>query len=182
MKNAHVVGDKIYLRPLERSDAPILQPWFNDPEVTEQLAIRRPVSLDFEDEFLSRLANDEHRVVLGVCAKNGDALIGTVGLEEIDFINRAAQFGICIGVKTEWNRGCGTEATRLMVDYAFGRLNLNRVCLNVYATNARGLRVYEKVGFKKEGVLRQARWQSTAFVDTIVMGVLREEWRSGTVG
>lgn len=176
MQNPHVIGERVYLRPLGRADAPALQPWFNDPEVCEQLAIRRAASLEFELEFLAGLERDEHRVVLGIALRDGDALIGTTGLEEIDFVNRQAQFGIAIGVKSEWGKGHGTEVTRLVVRYAFEHLNLNRVFLHVYETNPRGLRAYEKAGFRREGVLRQARWQQTRFVDTIVMGMLREEW------
>lgn len=176
MKNPHLIGEKVYLRPLERSDAAVFQPWFNDPEITEQLAIRRPVNLDFEEEFVVHASKDAQRVVLGIARRSDDALIGNTGLENIDYINRVAEFGICIGVREEWNKGCGTEVTRLLVGYAFEHLNLNRVFLQVYETNPRAIRAYERVGFVREGVLRQARWQGSRYVDTIVMGVLREEW------
>ena len=176
MQNPHVIGERIYLRPLERADAPVFQPWFNDPEITEQLALRRPVNLDFEEEFVTRAANDPNRVTLGIALIESDALIGNTGLENIDFINRQAEYGICIGVRSEWNKGYGTEVSRIFVNYAFERLNLNRVYLHVYETNTRGIRAYERAGFVREGVLRQAHWQGTRFVDTFVMGVLRDQW------
>ncbi len=176
MENPHVIGERIYLRPLERSDVPLLRTWFNHPHVTEHLAMRAPVNLDFEDEFLAALARDRQRVVLGIALKDGDRLIGTVGLEDIDPVNRHAQFGIAIGVEAEWGKGYGTEATRLITRYAFRHLNLHRVFLHAYETNVRGLRAYEKAGFRREGVLRQSRWQETRYVDTIVMAALREEW------
>jgi RimJ/RimL family protein N-acetyltransferase len=178
MQNAHVIGERIYLRPLERADAAVFQPWFNDPEVTENLALRRPVNLDFEEEFVAGLTRDEHRIVLGIALRDGDALIGNTGLEDIDWVNRHAQFGIAIGARAQWGKGYGTEATRLMVGYAFDHLNLHRVYLNVYETNARAVRVYERLGFRREGVLRQARWQHDRWVDTIVMGLLRHEWKA----
>ena len=176
MKNAHVIGERLYLRPLERGDAPVLQPWFNDPVVTENLMIRRPVSRDYEEGFLAGLAADEHRVILGIALRNSDALIGTIGLEDIDTVNRQANFGICIGERGEWGHGYGREATRLMVDYGFRQLNLHRVWLHVYETNLRAVRAYEAIGFRREGVLRQSRWQATRYVDTISMAVLRDEW------
>ena len=177
MQNPHVIGERIYLRPVERTDGPLFASWFNDPEVTEQLALRWPVNLDFEDHFIASLGKNEHKIVLGIALKQDDRLIGNTGLEDIDYVNRHCVFGIAIGVKEEWGKGYGTEATRLVCRYAFVRLNLNRVALNVYETNTRGLRAYEKVGFRREGVLRQAHWADDRFVDTIVMGLLRTELR-----
>jgi len=176
MRNPHVIGTRVYLRPLERADAATLQPWFNDPEVCEHLAIRRPASLAFEEAFLAGLEGDEHRLLLGIALRDGDALIGTTGLEDIDFVNRHAQFGIAIGARALWGQGHGSEVAALMVRHAFQHLNLNRVWLHVYESNSRGLRAYEKAGFRREGVLRQARWQRDRWVDTIAMAVLREEW------
>ena len=176
MRNPHVIGERVYLRPLERADAAVLEPWFNDPAVTENLVLRRPVNLDFEEEFIAALMKDEHRLVLGIALQAGDALIGTVGLEDIDFVNRQAQFGIAIGERGEWGKGYGAEATRLVVAHAFRHLNLNRVALHVYETHTRAIRTYERAGFQREGVLRQSRWQATRYIDTIAMAILRQEW------
>ena len=81
-----------------------------------------------------------------------------------------------IGEKSMWGKGYGTEATRLVVRYAFEELHLNRVQLHVYEYNLRGVRVYEKVGFRREGVLRQEHMYDGRFWDTVVMAILREEW------
>jgi RimJ/RimL family protein N-acetyltransferase len=176
MQNPHVIGERVYLRPLERADARTVQPWFNDPEVTANLQLRRPVNLDFEEEFIAKALESPDRVILGAALRADDRLIGSTGIETIDFDNRSGQFGIAIGDKAEWGKGFGTEVTRLMTGYGFERLNLNRLWLHVYDTNPGAARVYERVGYRREGVLRQARWQSTRYVDTIVMGMLREEW------
>lgn len=176
MKSPHVIGERVYLRPLERDDAPQLQQWFNDPEVTANLHLRRPVNLAFEEEFVAEANRTADRVILGIALREADRLIGTTGLESIDFENRQAQFGLAIGAKSEWGKGYGTEATRLMSGYGFERLNLHRLWLHVYETNPRALQVYETVGYRREGVLRQARWQGTRWVDTIAMGLLRDEW------
>ena len=65
-----------------------------------------------------------------------------------------------------------------MTGYAFETLNLNRVWLHVYEYNERGIRAYEKVGFKREGVLRQDRYHAGRYWDTITMAILREEWET----
>jgi RimJ/RimL family protein N-acetyltransferase len=107
--------------------------------------------------------------------KETDALIGTVGLHP-EYRCRSTRFGIVLGDKSTWDKGHGTTVTRLMVDYAFATLNMNRVWLHVYEYNPRGVHVYEKVGFRVEGRLRQETYRNGRYWDVIVMGLLREEW------
>ena len=176
MKNPFLIGTNIYLRALERADAPALVPWFNDVEVTRTLAVRRPVNLQGEEEFLARVYESEHDLVLGIMVTQDDAFIGVTGLHRMDFQNRHACFGISIGDTRAWGNSYGTEATSLMVQHAFETLNMNRVWLHVFETNERGIRAYEKVGFQREGVLRQEVYREGRYSNVIVMGVLREEW------
>ncbi|MBI4636449.1 MAG: GNAT family N-acetyltransferase [Candidatus Rokubacteria bacterium] len=177
MRNPFLIGTKIYLRPLEREDAALFVPWINDAEVNRTLNRYRPMTLEAEEEFIQSLVKSEHDLALGIVARQTDRLIGATGLHRIDFRNHHAAFGIVIGDKNEWNKGYGTEATGLLVGYAFGTLNLNRVWLHVYENNPRAIHVYEKVGFKREGVLRQDRYQEGRYWDAITMGILREEWK-----
>ena len=178
MTNPYLIGDRIYLRPLERADAPTVVAWFNDPEVRRYLQVYRPMSVQAEEEFLEKLGRDETHLALGIALKETDQLIGAAGLKDIDFKNRHAAFGITIGVPTEWGKGHGTEATALIVRHAFLAMNLNRVWLHVYEFNTRGMRAYEKVGFRKEGVLRQDTYRDGRYWDTIVMGILRADWEA----
>ena len=176
MKNPFLIGTRIYLRPLDQADAPLLQPWMNDAEVTRNLRAYRPFSLRDEEAFIDRIAKDEHAVAFGIVLRETDRLIGTTGLHDLQFRNRHAQFGISLGDKNEWGKGYGTEATRLVVRYAFETLNLNRVWLHVYEDNRRGIRCYEKASFKQEGVLRHDIYRDGRYGNTIVMGILRAEW------
>jgi ribosomal-protein-alanine N-acetyltransferase len=176
MKNPFLIGTKIYLRPLEREDAKQCAGWFNHPEILRTLLAYRPVNLRAEEEFIDKALQSEHDLVLGIALQGSDRLIGGTGLHQMDFRSRHASFGITIGEKEEWGKGYGTEATRLMVGHAFETLNLNRVWLHVYEYNQRGIRVYERVGFRKEGVLRQDTYREGRYWDTIVMGILQEEW------
>jgi RimJ/RimL family protein N-acetyltransferase len=133
------------------------------------------VSLRAEEEFLDRVSQGDD-VALAIVLRAGDRLVGGTGLHDIDQRCRKAQFGIFLGPREEWGQGHGTEATRLLLDYAFATLNLNRVWLQVYEYNERGLRAYEKVGFRREGVLRQDTFRDGRYWDTVVMGLLRQEW------
>jgi RimJ/RimL family protein N-acetyltransferase len=178
MNNPFLIGPTIYLRPLEREDAALVQPWFNDPEVTRTMLIHRPMTLRGEEGFLDKVLQSEHDLIVVIVVREIDKAIGVTGLHQIDFKNRHASFGVSIGEKAYWGQGYGTEATALLVKHAFETMNLNRVWLHVHEYNQRGMRVYEKVGFKREGVLRQENFREGRYWDTITMAILREEWQA----
>jgi diamine N-acetyltransferase len=177
MHNAFLKGQSVYLRPLERADAPLLVKYVNDPAIRRTLLMNRPISLQEEEEFISRLGEAKDQVVLGIASHDGDRLLGVTGLHKIDSSSRQAEFGIFIGDPAEWGKGYGTETTALMVGYAFETLNLNRVWLHVFENNPAGIRAYEKVGFKREGVLRQGVFREGQYLDVVTMAVLRDEWK-----
>lgn len=176
MQNAFLIGPTVYLRPLERGDAPQLATWLNDPEVNRTLATLRPICLAAEETYLSRLAESQTDIGLGIMVRQGDQFVGTTGLHNLDLRNRQAAFGICVGDKTAWGNGYATEATHLMVRHAFRTLNLHRVWLHVYEFNPRAVGIYERVGFRVEGRLRQDVFREGRYWDTLVMGILHDEW------
>jgi RimJ/RimL family protein N-acetyltransferase len=178
MQCPFLMGPSVYLRPLEREDARQLVTWLNDPEVTRYLRIYQPLTMTAEEEFLRRASENTTEVHLGIALRADDRLLGTTGLRDMDPRNRHAEFGIFLGDKGVWGKGVGTEATRLMVRHAFETLNLHRVWLHVTEFNERGLRVYQKVGFRTEGRLRQDVFREGRYWDTIIMGVLRDEWEA----
>lgn len=176
MKNPFLIGEKIYLAPVEVDDLNHYLKWMNDQEVTRFLNTRFPLNRDVEKELLESMVREEDTIVLGIHLKETDKLIGGIGLHKIQQVDRCATFGIVIGDKEEWSKGYGTEATELIVNYGFQTLNLNRIELEVFAYNERGINCYEKVGFMREGARRQARFCDGEYYDVILMGILRQEW------
>ncbi len=177
MQNAIAVGSRISLRPLTGADAAAFVSWVNDPEVTRTLAIgARVMDVRAEEVFIEKTNASAHAVLFGIVVRETDQLIGSTGLDQIDFRNQSASFSIMIGEKSVWGKGYGTEATALVVQHAFRELHLNRVQLHVYEYNLGAIRVYEKVGFRREGLLRQEHVYAGRFWDTVVMAILREEW------
>jgi RimJ/RimL family protein N-acetyltransferase len=83
-----------------------------------------------------------------------------------------------VGEREYWGRGYGTEAMRLVLQFAFQELNLHRVSLGVFAYNERAIRSYEKAGFRIEGRLRQGIHRVNQRWDEVVMGILRSEWET----
>jgi RimJ/RimL family protein N-acetyltransferase len=105
-----------------------------------------------------------------------DKLIGFIAFEGINWTNRDTYVAIGIGEREYWGKGYGTEAMRLMLRYGFTELNLHRVALTVYEYNSRGIRSYEKCGFKHEGRIREFILRDGKRWDMLHMGILRQEW------
>lgn len=179
IRNAYLLGEAIYLRGATPEDAETCAPWFNDEEVNRYLhTARRPNTVEHSREFLARAMTSEHDIVFAIIERDSGRHIGNAGLHRIDFFARSALFGIAIGVREFWGRGYGTEATRLVADYAFRRLNLHRLELEVAADHARARRVYERVGYKVEGTRRDAFYIDGRHADSVLMSVLRPEWEA----
>jgi RimJ/RimL family protein N-acetyltransferase len=173
-----IPGERVRLRALERDDVPTFVRWFNDPEVRHYLAAYLPMSMAQEERWLeARLdAKDEFFFVVEALVDDVFTPIGTICLVGIDWKNSIANFGTMIGEKTYWGQGLGTEATRVLLRFAFEELNLHRVQLDVYDFNARAIRCYEKAGFQHEGTKRQALFRAGRYRDVHIMGILREEF------
>ena len=176
MQTPFLIGNRLYLRPLERADAPLLAAFVNHPETRRTVLRARPTSLAQEEAFLATLGSSERDVMFGLALHEGGVLVGVSGLHQVDPIGRKAQLGLLIGSSVHWGKGYGTEATRLMLDYAFRTLNLHKVGLQVFSNNPAGRRVYEKAGFRLEGTLREDYFVEGTYVDVHCMGLLRSEW------
>jgi RimJ/RimL family protein N-acetyltransferase len=173
-----IVGEKTRLRAIERSDIPMFVRWFNDPELLRYLAMYLPMSQAAEEQWFEAQLQDDSSHVFVIETLDDAVPIGNLDLHGIDWLNRCAGCGISICEKSYWNQGYGTDALRTLVRFAFQELNLNRVSLQVFDFNARAIRSYEKIGFRHEGRLRQARFVEGRYVDELIMGLLREEWRA----
>lgn len=171
-------GKLIRLRAREPEDEPLLYRWFNDPEVIENLTVRYPLSHAAERDFIERHSMIGYsNASFGVETIAEGRLIGGAELGGASPENRSAVLGIALGDKQFWNSGHGTDTMRTLCRFGFEMMNLHRIELDVYATNERARRVYEKVGFKLEGVRREAVYKFGRYQDVFVMGMLEGELR-----
>lgn len=176
-----IYGKRIRLRAVEREDVQKFHEWVNDPEVTRNLGLYLPMSMQDETTWFEGLGKrDPNEKPLAIEIRKGKAwkLIGNCGAFGIDTINRSAELGIMIGAKEEWNKGYGSEAMTLLLKHGFETLNLHRLFLRVYEENVRAVRAYEKAGFVFEGKMRQAVYKHGNYDDVLFMSVLRSEWDS----
>ena len=171
-------GPRVRLRPLEREDLARYQELFSEPEINlhygglgvpESLArLQRRYDageFDITDRFLQLVIEAEGKLIGALVLRN-----------EENLPSRSATFGIIIGDPAYLDRGYGTEASRLLLDYAFAVLGYHKVNLDLFEYNARAQAMYEKLGFVQEGRRRENHWSRGRFWDDILMGVTAEEW------
>lgn len=171
-------GLKIELRPLDKTDLTTEYiRWLNDPEVSQYLISGVfPSNMDQLENFYQRISLSNNDVMFAIIRKDTKKHIGNIKLGDINWVHRFANIGIMIGDKESWGQGCAQEACRLVIEYAFKRLNLNKVTLTVVACHTAAIRVYEKIGFKLEGRVKDIFFLSGRYEDQLIMGVLRDEY------
>ncbi len=172
-----LVGDNIYLSP-RSVDEEVIQKcteWLNDFETTDYTG-RSAQILTLEDERKYFENPKDGDYVFFIVSLEDDKLIGTIGLHNIDLINRRATFGIFIGDKSGRNKGYGTEATRLILEYGFKYLNLKNINLDVMEFNERAQACYKKCGFKEYGRRRKSEFLCGKYYDRVSMDILAEEF------
>lgn len=173
-------GSRVRLRPLERVDLPRYQELFSEPEISLHYGeLGVPENLDrLQRRFEAGEFDTTDRSLLLVIETEG-TLIGTMQLKNTENLpSRSATFGIMIGDPAYLDRGYGTEASTLLLDYAFAVLGYHKINLDLFEYNARALAMYEKLGFVLEGRRRENHWSRGRFWDDILMGVTAEEWWS----
>ncbi len=174
-----IYGKRVRLRALEKGDVAKFYDWVNDPEVTAGLTLYLPMStLDEEKWFdsVQQRPQEQRPFSIEIREEEGWKLVGNCSFFDLDRVALAGEVGIMIGDKSAWGQGYGTETMELLLRHGFETLNLNRVCLRVYADNVRAIRTYEKAGFVLEGRMRQAVYKRGKYQDVLMMSVLRQEW------
>lgn len=171
--------DGFILRPGRETDAEAYYAQnFNplDPEVARMTGSRTEFSRDTVVSYFLRCLDDPERVDFLLIAPNGE-IIGESVINEIDWETRRGNFRIGIFRPDFRGRGIGTWMVETTRDFAFEVLKLHRLELDVYSFNPRAERAYEKAGFRREGVLRDAIRDGACYADAILMALLEGEWR-----
>ena len=169
-------GQSVRLRPVQPGDLPKFAEWLGDPEVRRWLAaLSEAPTLEQEVEWYEDSRANPDNVLWSIETIEGQ-LLGTVELRLAPSAHRA-ELGIAIQDKLQWSKGFGTETIKLVLEYGFEDLDLNRIELTVDEQNARGRRCYEKCGFREEGLMREHRFVEGEYGNTVMMAVLRKEWQ-----
>lgn len=173
-------GDLVRLAAPRPEDAECFVRWSHDPEYLRQVDTdtARPRTLAEINEEFSKSPAHTNELYFHLRTVAEDRLIGFGALHSIEWNNQAGILSIGIGEPEYRGKGYGTDALRLLLNYAFNELNLYRVGLDVISDNIRAIRTYEKAGFRREGEMRASVLRDGVRAGRVIMGILREEWAS----
>lgn len=175
----NIAGEHVALGPLHRDLLPLYHRWINDFSTLRTLGVFPPGPTTLEQEAAWYEAETTSGAVgFTIYERATGTPIGNTALRAVDHRTRTAVFGILIGERDARGRGFGTEATQLMLDYAFTALGLHSVMLTCAEFNTAGRRTYEKAGFREFGRRRQCRWLAGRLWDDIYMDCLATEFTS----
>ncbi|MBI2984035.1 MAG: GNAT family N-acetyltransferase [Candidatus Kerfeldbacteria bacterium] len=169
-------GIFVNLRPPDKQrDLELVTVWINRPQVWQYLKTSTPKTREMEIEWFDGLAKHPDDIVLIIETKDG-AAIGIIGLHRINWRHGFATTGAFIGEPSYWNRGYGTDAKMMLLEYAFNTLGLRKVLSSVIAFNARSVAYSLKCGYRVIGRRRQQFFRRGRFYDEILLEVFRRQW------
>ena len=171
-KDLRIEGEQIYLRPITVEDTDDVLRWRNAPHVVKNFIYRKPIT---REEHLAWL---EQKVFVGkvvqfiICDKKTDQPLGSVYIQNIEEEHRKAEEGIFIGEAEGFGRGIGSEAAKLMVEYAFHTLQLHKLSARVLSFNTASIRMHEKAGYVQESYLHDELFLDGRFEDLVFLGII----------
>ena len=169
-------GKRVYLRLLSQEDLKDRVTWINDEENIQTLLFDWPTSIEKTQKWFSNVVLDESKLNLSIIDIESNELVGMTGLLNIDRINHHAQLYITIGNKKYRGRHLPDEVIPLVLEYGFTELELKKIYLYTLPNNERGRHVYERNGFKQDGILRQQVYCRGKQQDLYVHSILKAEF------
>lgn len=171
-----IVGDKIILEAIDPENKDQLRIWRNDPEMRKYFREWKDISKDMQEKwYLSKGNNsDPNHVYFQIMTKQDQDLIGCCGLHYVDWRLRSAEFGVFLCNEAR-GTGCGFDSLKTLFDYGFREMNLHKIWCEVYDNNV-SVKLYRKLGFKDDGIMRDNYFCDGKYGNSIVMSVLEDEW------
>jgi RimJ/RimL family protein N-acetyltransferase len=188
MNNPFLIGDRIYLRAVVEEDLPYYFSWLDDQETTRYMQRGiYPNNMDEMQDYFRSMQRSKDGMHLAIVRKDKEIKthlpvefachIGNITLLNIHPTFRSAEISIIIGDQDSRGQGYGTEAIKLLVDHAFTRMNLNRLQAGAVEANIGSIRAFEKAGFQREGISRQAYYCNGEYQNVQIMSILKSDWR-----
>lgn len=181
--DARINGVSVYLRSVVLSDASLIRKWHNEPEIMRMARVGEEKTTLTEERADIRSASKSDRESYHIIVKRLDNK--PIGFLRFIFIDRTSGnvwLRMTIGDKKAWGKGYARDAMQAYLRWLFDAINIHRVTLECYSTNTRAIEFYQRIGFRKEGVLREAVLIDGKYHDILSFGMLREELRSVDAG
>lgn len=172
-----IMGKGVTLRRLEEGDLEHIRRWLEDPELRTLIGATAPMTEEDAAKWFARVDRDPSRAWFVIVEDEGDRVVGEAGLLRLSPEWRTTDMTVIIGAESDRGKGLGSEAGRLVLDFAFNYLGLHRVAIGVVGFNEQALAFWKKLGFRDEGVQRDGYIHDGAFHDFVMMSILEDEWR-----
>ncbi|WP_345240310.1 GNAT family protein [Pontibacillus salipaludis] len=168
--------ERIRFRKLEKDDMELLHRWQNDTTVHTNMSTSIDLySMEDVEKFYERMKESRSYIII---EKNGGKEVGSITLVRENNQQQNAEFLLMIGEKDYWGEGYGKEALLLFLNFVFMELNLHKISLKVFSFNEKAKSMYERMGFKVEGQLREVFFRNGEWQDMFIMGMLQDEYRA----
>lgn len=167
----------VILRSIMIADKPFFLKWLNDPEITKWLLNFLPFSEIETDDWMSQIGREKKYLETHfIIEKTNFGPIGSCSLSQINYKDQDSIMTIYIGEKNFLNQGFATESLKLLMEYGFKQLNLNRISSWVLESNQKSINLLIKSGFKLEGEKRKSFYRNGCFYSRLLFGILKEEY------
>lgn len=171
--------ERLKLRLFSIEDVEDVFSYASDPQWARFLPVPQPYTKADAEEFVAGQVSGDRKTDAVWAIEHAGSVIGGVGIR-FDFENRVGEMGYSLA-RRFWGRGLTTEAVGAVIDAAFSAYpELNRIQASADQRNVGSLRVMEKLGMVREGVLRQDKFPRGEFSNTVWCGLLRSEWEAET--
>lgn len=175
----------LHVLQLNESQYEYLSTWFTDQEVCKYNTHGKMlIPQSFNHDNYKYNYDWTKNIILSVFAMNNKKsllnLIGNIALKDIDWIDRTAEFSCIFGNKEYWGKGYCTEATRILFNHGFNKLNLNKIWLGSVYTNLGMNRVAVKLGMKREAIFEKHVFLDGKYIDIIRYRMFQNEWKNFT--
>lgn len=176
-----LAGKLVRLDAIEKEDLPVLKKWRNSPEFRKHFREYREINNEMQMLwFESRVVGDRNTEMLAIRNASNGELLGCAGLAYINWVHRHADLSLYIGWEDSYidDVGYAEESCRLLLNYAFGEIGLNKVWTELYEFDHRKRVLYEKLGFEQDGRLRQNYFYNGRWWDSLILSILAEEYKN----
>ncbi|MFW9828847.1 MAG: GNAT family N-acetyltransferase [Candidatus Thorarchaeota archaeon] len=172
-----IEGENVSLKPQSSDHINLYVKWLNDPKVRIYSRNFLPIGVDDAKKwFEPQEGRTKNFFVLEIWHKKDKKPIGNAFLTDVNWINGWANVGMTIGEPDYWNKNLATEATKLVIEYAFNELSLHKLHGGAIVQNVGSWTVAEKIGFTFEGIREDEFYVDGNYVDVKIYGLLREDW------
>ncbi len=169
-----ISGSKICLREVHREDLELFKLWRNDANLTKNFRTVGPIVS--QDWYWNNIVLSDKHKVFTIIKKENQIPIGEIRTSFINWVDGTGEIGILLN-PIEKQKGYGSEALDLILDFAFNRLRLNRIEAQYLETNIPSAKLFKKAGFTIEGILRHTKYFDDSYHNSVVASILASEYK-----